>query len=392
LALPFTFRYYGTNYSEISVCSNGFLALGTEDYRFGDNSGIPDTHGPEAMIAPFWDDIDPSAAGDIYQWYDSANHRWICQFDAVPHYGGTNPETFEVILLDPMYYPTASGNGEIIVQYQTAAFPYTATVGIEDPSETTGIQYVFDSTYDPSAAPITNGQAIKFTTQPPANPPVWLVVSDSSVDDSVGGDGDGAAEPLEQIDLVITLDNLGTSTASAVAGTLMTSDPDVTIDNGSASFGTIGSGLTGSNAGSPFVMTVAANPSDELVELELHLSTGTGYYTYDVVTLVLDLSQTGIHNGDTALTFALGQNSPNPFRGGTTLAFELPAPSHATLTVYNVAGRKVATVVDGDYPAGRHSVAWDGRGDDGRKVSAGIYFYMLEADDGRSAKKLIKLK
>jgi hypothetical protein len=392
ITLPFTFRYYGTNYTQISVCSNGFLAMGSEDYRFGDNSGIPDEHGPEAMIAPFWDDIDPSASGDIYQWYDSANHRWICQFDAVPHYGSGNAETFEVILLDPAYYPTGTGNGEIIFQYQTVAFPYSTTVGIENLAETTGIQYLFDSTYDPYAATITSGQAIKFTTQPPVNPPVWLVVSDSTVDDSAGGDGDGAAEPLEQIELVITVDNLGTSGASSVTGTLLTTDPDVTIDDDNATFGTIGAGQTGSNAGSPFVITVGSDPSDEYVELELHLSTGARYYTYDVVTLVLDLSQTGVDDGGAPLAFALRQNSPNPFRGGTTLAFELPGPSHATLSVYNVAGRRVATVVDGDYPAGRHSVTWDGVGDNGREVSAGIYFYMLEAGSRRDMKKLIRLR
>jgi hypothetical protein len=218
------------------------------------------------------------------------------------------------------------------------------------------------------------------------------VVAGSSVDDSAGGDGDGNAEPLEQIEFVVEIENLGTSSAGAITGTLLTSDPDVTIDDDSASFGTIGSGQTGDNAASPFLITVDAYPTDELVELELYLSTGTRYDTYDVVTLVLDLSQTGVDDGDSPLVFALRQNNPNPFTAGTTLAFELPGPSHATLSVYNVAGRKVATVVDSDYPAGRHSAVWNGQGDDGRDVSAGIYFYMLEAAQGRSARKLIKLK
>lgn len=392
IALPFTFQYYGANYTDISVCSNGFVALGTEDYRFGDNSAIPEIHGPEGMIAPFWDDLNPAEGGDIYQWYDSANHRWICQFDAVQHYGGGNAETFEVILLDPAHYPTASGDGEIILQYQTVAFPYSMTVGIENPAETTGIQYLYNSTYDPAAAPISSGQAIKFTTEPPASPPVWLVVVGSSVDDSAGGDGDGQAEPREQIELTVTLENLGTSSASEVTGTLTTSDPDVVVDDGSASFGTIGAGLTGDNAGSPFVISIGDNPSDEIVELDLQLSTGMRYDTYDVLTIVLDLSQTGVDDGYAQLVFALGQNSPNPFNSRTAVAFELPAPSHATLTVYNVAGRKVATLLDDECPAGRHSVIWDGREESGRKASAGIYFYMLDADQGRIAKKLMVLK
>jgi hypothetical protein len=393
ISLPFTFRYYGVDYTQISVCSNGFLAFGTEDYRFGDNSGIPDSHGPEAMLAPFWMDLDPTAGGAIYEYYDSASNRWICQFDAVQHYGGGNAETFEVILLDPVHYPTASGNGDIIFQYQVVPFPYQCTVGIENPAETTGIQYLYNSSYDPSAAAIAAGQAIRFTTTPPDAPPQWLVIDGSSVDDSVGGDNDGVAEPLETIDLIVSLENLGTGTATSVTGTLTTADPDVTIDDGSADFGDILAGTTGDNSASPFVVTIAGSPSDELVEFDLHVSsTDSRYDSYDVLTLVLDLSQTGIDDGEFAAVFALRQNSPNPFRGATAMSFNLPAPARATMSVYNVAGRKVATVVDRDFGAGRHDVMWDGRDADGRPIPAGIYFYRLDAGENTSTRKMIVLR
>ena len=74
------------------------------------------------------------------------------------------------------------------------------------------------------------------------------------------------------------------------------------------------------------------------------------------------------------------------------IAFELPAPSRARLEVYNVAGRKVASVVDDEFAAGRHTVRWDGRDSSGREVSAGIYFYRLEAGSNESMKKMILLK
>ncbi len=392
IALPFTFRYYGANYTNISVCSNGFVALGTTEYRFGDNSVIPNLHGPNAMVAPLWTDLDPTQGGDIYEYYDSANNRWICQFDAVAHYSGGNLETFQVILYDPAFHLTSSGDGEIVMQYQTVAFPFNCTVGIESPAQTDGIQYLYNAVYDPAAAPIAAGQAVKFTTQGPNPPPVWLVVNDSTVDDSGGGDGDGFAEPDEMVELVLTLENLGVSGASTVSGTLTTSDPDVTIDDGTADFGTIPAGSTGDNVASPFRISVGSSPSDEIVEFDLHLSTGSRYDTYDVVTLVLDLSQTGIDDGETPTIFALRQNSPNPFRDGTAMAFNLPTPSRARLDIYNVAGRKIATVVDGDFPAGHHSVTWDGTGAGGRDVSAGIYFYRLEAGANQSTKKMIVLK
>ncbi|MCK4672884.1 hypothetical protein KAT67_02755, partial [candidate division WOR-3 bacterium] len=70
LPLPFTFTYYGEDYNTIGVCSNGFTEFPTSTYRFGDfNTGIPDPAGPRAMLAPFWDDLNPAEAGDIYQYY-----------------------------------------------------------------------------------------------------------------------------------------------------------------------------------------------------------------------------------------------------------------------------------------------------------------------------------
>jgi hypothetical protein len=393
ISLPFTFRYYGVDYTQISVCSNGFLALGDSDYRFGDNSRIPNAHGPAAMVAPFWMDLDPTAGGAIFQYYDSANHRWICQFDAVEHYNGGNAETFEVILYDPLYYPTADGNGNIVFQYQTVAFPWNCTVGIENPSQTIGIEYLYNAVYDPAAAALANGQAIKFTTEGPDAPAQWLVIDDSSIDDTGGGDGDGIAEPGEMIEVYVTLENLGGSTATSVTGTLTTSDLDVVINDGSAVFGNISAGATGDNAASPFRVTIDSSPSDSIVELDLHMSsTDSRYDSYDVLTLVIALDETGIEDGVVQSVFALRQNTPNPFRNGTTMAFSLPSPARATIGVYNVAGRKVATVVDRDFPAGSHNVQWNGTDSDGRPVPAGIYFYRIDAGENSSTKKMLVLK
>ncbi|MBD3368539.1 MAG: T9SS type A sorting domain-containing protein [Candidatus Eisenbacteria bacterium] len=390
VSLPFTFQYYGTDYTTVSICSNGFLALGNQTYRFGDNSQIPDTHGPAAMVAPFWDDLDPSDGGDIYQWYDSANHRFVVQFDENVHYGGGNPETFQVILYDPAYYPTATGDGEIVFQYEDVRYPWSMTAGIENPTQSAGIQYLYNSTYGPAAAEIVNGQAIKFTTEPPSAPAVWLVADGLTVDDSSGGDGDSTAEPLETVDLILDIENLGTETASSVTGVITTSDPDVTIDDGTATFGSIGSGATVSNSASPFVLTVAAEPDSDVVELDLHLSTGTRYDAYDVVTLTLDLTGTGIDG--LGPRFALYQNAPNPFSAGTRIAFNLPVATDAELAVYNVAGRRVATLHDGPMTAGPHAVEWNGRDDSGRPVSSGIYFYRLTAGEREDARKMIYLK
>jgi len=170
--LPFTFCYYGTDYNSVGLCSNGFLEMGSATHRFGDNSGIPSAGGPRSLIAPFWDDLDPRASptgyGEIYQYSDTANHRWIVEFTECGHYNSPNTrETFQVILLDPLYYPTPTGDGEILFLYHTVTDVSSNTVGIEDATETVGIQYLFDGLYHEWAVVLTDSLALRYTTYPP---------------------------------------------------------------------------------------------------------------------------------------------------------------------------------------------------------------------------------
>jgi hypothetical protein len=86
--------------------------------------------------------------------------------------------------------------------------------------------------------------------------------------------------------------------------------------------------------------------------------------------------------------FALHQNRPNPFRGTTTIAFDLPAESPVTLEVFDLLGRRVATLADASYRAGRHSVEWDLRDLSGSRVRPGVYAYRLSAGAFRERRKM----
>lgn len=90
--------------------------------------------------------------------------------------------------------------------------------------------------------------------------------------------------------------------------------------------------------------------------------------------------------------FYLYQNYPNPFNSNTTIRFDLPSPSRARLIIYNILGQVVAVPLDGDLPAGSHSVIWDGRNRAGDQVATGVYFYLLSADDNHRGRKLLLLK
>ena len=91
-------------------------------------------------------------------------------------------------------------------------------------------------------------------------------------------------------------------------------------------------------------------------------------------------------------TFALEQNYPNPFNPTTNVAFALPVASQVELSVFNVLGQKVATVVNGEYPAGNHTVTWDGTNSDGGSVSSGVYFYRIQAEGFSETRKMMLLK
>ena len=79
---------------------------------------------------------------------------------------------------------------------------------------------------------------------------------------------------------------------------------------------------------------------------------------------------------------------PNPFNPSTTIEYSLPRNTHALLRVYNVTGRKVATLAEGMISAGDHFAVWDARG-----MPSGVYFYTLSVEGGYSeTKKMLLLK
>jgi choice-of-anchor B domain-containing protein len=90
--------------------------------------------------------------------------------------------------------------------------------------------------------------------------------------------------------------------------------------------------------------------------------------------------------------FALDQNYPNPFNPSTTFEFEVPVASHVRLTVYNLLGQAVKTLLDDPVEPGTHRAKWDGRNESGQSVVSGVYFYRMEAGDFVGTRKMVLLK
>ena len=83
----------------------------------------------------------------------------------------------------------------------------------------------------------------------------------------------------------------------------------------------------------------------------------------------------------------LSQNYPNPFKPSTNINFTLPATSQVQLTVFNLLGQKVATLVNERRTAGNHTVQFDAR-----SLASGVYFYQLQAGDFTLQRKMTLIK
>jgi hypothetical protein len=188
--LPFDFNYFGDMDNRLTICSNGWVAFGEYNIDFFRNWSIPGPLGPDAMIAPFWDDLDYPEGGqiDIYTMYDETKHALIIEYYNVPNGFGDNTsiETFQILLYDPNYVVAQDGTGIIEFQYAAvedvdATNNYT-TVGIESPDQNDGVQYVHNRHYAPGATPLQAGLAIRFTTDEPEN-------YQTSIDEKIGTSG-----------------------------------------------------------------------------------------------------------------------------------------------------------------------------------------------------------
>ncbi|UCG43091.1 MAG: hypothetical protein JSU73_00295, partial [candidate division WOR-3 bacterium] len=183
VALPFTFRFYGQDYSTVSVCDNGYVAMGSSSLAEIYNWNIPSANGPDGFVAAFWDDFrsDTLDASGVYTWDDAANSRFVIEWSRCRHVHGyrppyiAEPQTFQVTLYDPQKVHTQTGDGALLCQYKEVYNDDTlfgnnhnfATVGIQSPDHSDGLEYTYAGRYPAAAARIGANRAIRFTTNPP---------------------------------------------------------------------------------------------------------------------------------------------------------------------------------------------------------------------------------
>lgn len=279
VAVPFTYGYFGTSYSSLSISTDGFVVPGMTDATNFDNHPLPhETDFVSGMIAVMWNDLwwYFGDNGDISYYHDQAADRFIVEWHDISSWGnGSRPSTFQIQLLNPATYQTPTGDAEWLMLYQDLYWHETAaegaTIGYETMDELNGATYYYNGSRPITSAPFENGRAIRLTTAPP-----------------------------------------------------------VILD------------------------------APEAPELPV--------------------------------SFSLSQNFPNPFNPETTIEYSLSTPANIQLEVFDVLGRKVATLAAGLREAGLHRLQWNGKNNSGVSVPSGIYFYRLSAPDFVHTRRMLLMR
>ncbi len=223
--LPFTFKMYGIDYSRIGISSNGWITFSnigeyeTEQVMFR-NYPIPDACGPSPMIAAFWDDIYIGNGAGVYYYYNSTDNTYIVEWSHCKNKQGSTEETFQIVLYDPDYYSTPTGDGNIKIQYKVfnnsdsyftldgePKMGNYCTVGLESHDEVTGLEYTYNNEYDDTSVQLGNNTAIMFTTVLKNAPEKFAQLTDYFILES--STGNNILDAGETVNLVLNITNSG---------------------------------------------------------------------------------------------------------------------------------------------------------------------------------------
>ena len=223
--LPFIFRFYEINYNQISISSNGYIVLGSYYTFEWMNWHLPGPFVPCPLIAPFWDDL-ITGDGNVFYWYDEAEHCFVIEWSRMLNRFDDSPETFEVLLYDPLYNNTLLGDSKIKFQYKEIhnvdlGNYYSdeidhgeyATVGIADHTTHNGLEYTYSDIYPVTAKPLENRMALLFTGPNVPIPYPHPYVSDIDITD-LGGNSNGLIDCGETVQIEMSLSNLGLAVAA----------------------------------------------------------------------------------------------------------------------------------------------------------------------------------
>jgi hypothetical protein len=154
----------------------------------------------------------------------------------------------------------------------------------------------------------------------------------------------------------------------------------------SSSFGNIAAGDSANNSNVYSLKIAEDITADTTVFLSIAISSQGHHFWTDSIQLDIVTSIDGTLES-LPKSIVLDQNYPNPFNPKTIINYKLPITNNVNLTIHNIIGQRVATLVSEKQKAGYHQVEWDASG-----YASGVYYYVLVAGDYQQVRKMVLLK
>jgi hypothetical protein len=139
---------------------------------------------------------------------------------------------------------------------------------------------------------------------------------------------------------------------------------------------------------------ISQSPAMNTFEMNLPFSLISGFWSSecDINLKNNNASKDFFPLPNSQLVFKLYPTYPNPFKKITTIIYDVPYTSKVTLFIYDISGRQIKQLINGRQEIGRYTISWDGRAENGRKCSAGVYFLSMKTENYKSIKKVLIAK
>jgi hypothetical protein len=339
--LNFPFPFYENTYDSISVTSNGWLSFSdvvpcsTDTFKWWINQPLPRLWGPYALVAPFWDFFELTDSSAIY--FYSSSDSAVVSFLNLHYFNHPNrgPYSFQTIL---------TPDGGIAFQYlKIDDSLYSATVGIQNEEGTTGLEISYNQNY------LHDSLTVKIR-------PSWVKIDSMK----------GTIPPGESKTLNVKFNPLSYPKGVYQADLVMDSwDKNHQLD--------------------PLLIPL----------------------TLCIDTIIDSTTSVPWHESARPEKTTLFQNYPNPFNPLTRIQYVVAGGAKTaddgrrtadgfsfptSLTIYNILGQKIRTLVDEPQKPGTYEVIWDGKNHQGDDVASGIYFYKLTVGSFQKTQKMVLLK
>ena len=404
IELGFSFGYYGNDYENIYVNSNGLIGFQPIDEVCFTNMSIPDPDSPNNYIAPFWTDLSGEDGGEVYYLRD--DNKFILQFTNWHLYGGSGSFNFQIHLCQ---------NNAIRFYYQEMEGTVNqATVGIENLYGGDGLLVAYNTDY------IEDELAIEF-----AAGPAWLyfdnycgtVESGSTIELPFYIDPTGMDEGVYTAVIKIDSNDPAANIVEIPVNFEITGDESYQADfsvetsTGDSPLGAAVSLINQANENYSYYANVPEDGSltiDYIVEgtydLQIYLEGYEDYLQNDIefdqdMNFDVTLNTLSTNEEENALKTALLNNYPNPFvmtknnlNAGTKIEFCLAEKQNVEIEIFNLKGQKIKTLMKQDISKGTHKVNWYGENSQGREVSTGIYLIKMKTTNYSGIQKLLLIK